>query len=360
MKKVSLQDIASHLNVSKSLVSFVLNGQGDARGIHPDTQKRVLAKAHELNYKPHFIARGLRLGKSNTIGLIVADISNNFYAKIAKRVEVVAGNSDYHLIYCSSDEDPEKEIALIGMLRERQVDGLIISTTQSKSSYFTQLKKENFPFVLIDRQLPKLKTNYIGVENYNGAFQATEELIRNGYSKIALLQISPGYLSTVRERENGYRDAMKTHGIRVNKNWVREIEFRHLYRHVHHVLAELLSPPNAIDAVFSVNNNIAVACLEWFQEMHMDIPNDIAMISFDDIDLFRLSQPRITAIAQPLDEIGEEAVNILLEEINGDGKSGPVRKVLPVEFIRRGSCGSPGPSERDIGQKLMQHADQEN
>ncbi len=340
MKKVSLQDIASQLNVSKSLVSSVLNGKGDDRGIHPDTQKRVLAKARELSYKPHFIARGLRMGKSHTLGLIVADISNNFYARIARRVEQVAGAHGYHLIYCSSDEDPVKEVALIDMLRERQVDGLIISTTQQKSTFFTRLKKEGFPFVLIDRRLPMLRTNYVGVENREGARQATVELVRNGYRNIALLKISPGFLSTVKEREQGYRQAMRESGIRVHGRWTREVGFHRLKRQVTESLDDLLRGPHAIHAVFSVNNSITVSCLEYFHDHGIRIPEDIGLISFDDIDLFRFSQPGISAIAQPLDAIGEEAVNILLQEIDAPGRPVPRQRVLPVDLILRGSCGT--------------------
>jgi LacI family transcriptional regulator len=360
MKKVSLQDIATHLNVSKSLVSFVLNGKGNERGIHPDTQRRVLEKARELNYKPHFIARGLRMGRSHTIGLIVADISNNFYATIARRVEEVAGQNNYRLIFGSSDEDPLKEIALIEMLRERQVDGLIISTTQNKTAVFTRMRKEKFPFVLIDRQLPMLKTNYVGVENHHGAYRATRQLIRNGYRKIALMKISPAYLSPVKERERGYRDAMKDAGIRIRSNWVQEIDFKHLRNQVNQSLKQLLSPEQDIEALFTINNRIAVACLECLQEMQVSIPEDLAMISFDDIDLFRLSNPKVTAIAQPLNEIGEEAVNILLKEIAGNQHALPARKVLPVDLVVRGSCGGMAPFEEVIPQKALHHADYEN
>ena len=340
MKKVSLQDIASQLHVSKSLVSFVLNGQGDAMGIHPDTQDRVLAKARELSYKPHFIARGLRMGKSHTLGLIVADISNNFYARIAKRVEEVAGRHGFHLIYCSSDEDPEKEASLIQMLRDRNVDGLIISTTQQHTSIFTELKKERFPFVLIDRQLPRLRTNFVGVDNHGGGYSATTHLIENGYRSIALMKISPGYLSTVREREQGYRNAMKDGGLRVSHGWVREVGYHRLQQLVNTALDELMGGCPPVDALFSVNNSITVACLAYFRDHGIRLPQDIGIVSFDDIDLFRFNQPGITAIAQPLDAIGEEAVNILLADIDREGKAEIQQKILPVEFICRSSCKS--------------------
>ncbi|PKP32259.1 MAG: LacI family transcriptional regulator [Bacteroidetes bacterium HGW-Bacteroidetes-16] len=338
MKKKSLSDIARSLNVSKTLVSFVLNDQGDKNGISSKTQKIVLERAREMNYKPNHMARGLRLGKTQTLGLIVADISNTFYAKMAKKIEEVANQHHYNLIFCSSDENPEKEIELINMLKERQVDGIIISTTQKNGAVFSWLKKENYPFVLIDRKLPKLTSNFAGVDNFTGAYEATEQLIKNGYRKIGLLKISPTYLSTIADRERGYRSALKNNGIRANNKLIRTINCSDIRQQVRAVLSELLEPPYKIDALFSVNNNITVACMEYLNEMNINIPLDVAMVSFDDIDLFRLSCPTITAVAQPVEEIGECAVNILLDEINGlttDKK----QVLLPVKLIKRRSCG---------------------
>ncbi|MBN1338493.1 MAG: LacI family DNA-binding transcriptional regulator, partial [Bacteroidales bacterium] len=337
VKKVSIKDIADSLKVSKSLVSFVLNGQGNEKGIHTETQRKVIRKARELNYQPNLMARGLRLGKTNTIGLIVADISNKFYAKIARQIEKEAARNNYNLIICSTDEDPARENALIHLLRERQVDGLIISTTQKSTELFSRMKHENYPFVLIDRQLAKINTNYVGVENRDGAFRATRLLIVNGYRKIALFRISPSYLSSVREREQGYRDALKDGNIRVNSKLICEISFSNLNQQVKQALAGLKDAGIFPDAIFTVNNRIAVAILESLGEMDLSIPDDVALISFDDIELFRFSCPSITAIAQPVEEIGQEAVNILLQSINGQVNGAFIRKVLPVRLIERNS-----------------------
>lgn len=316
----------------------MLNGRGNENGISLKTQKIVLDKARELNYRPNHIARGLRLGKSQTIGLVVADISNTFYAKIAKRIEEVASKHNYNLIFCSSDENPDKEIELINMLKERQVDGMIISTSQKNGNMFSRLKKENYPFVLIDRKLPRLSTNFTGVDNYAGAYKATEQLIKNGYQKIALLKISPTHLSTIKDREKGYRKALQHNEIKVNNKLIRTIDCSNINQEIRGVLREIIKPPHKIDAIFSVNNNITVACLEYLNEMNIRIPQDIALVSFDDVDLFRFSFPTITAIAQPVEKIGEESVNILINEINGLSK-GNKQVILPVNLIERRSCG---------------------
>ncbi len=336
MKKKSLNDIATELGVSKTLVSFVLNGRGDEKSISKKTQERVLLLAEKYNFSPNFMARGLRMGKTHTIGLIVADISNKFYAKIAKEVEKVAAQNNYNVIFCSSDECVDKEKELIQILRNRQIDGLIISTTQKDSSFFTQMKKENFPFVLIDRKLPRIKANYVGSDNFQGAYDATSHLITNDYANIGLLKISPNYLSSIKEREQGYRAALKENGIRLNANWIFTIPFEKMQESVDQYFDRLLSQSNSIDAVFTINNSIAIACLDYFNRHHHHIPNDVAILSFDDIELFKFSCPNITAIAQPVEDIGRQAVQLLLSDMNGVSHTKQEYK-LAVSLIERNS-----------------------
>ena len=338
MKKKSLNDIALELGVSKTLVSFVLNGRGDEKGISLETQKKVLKTAKDLNYRPNHFARGLRLGKTHTIGLIVADISNKFYAKIARQIERIASQHNYNLIISSSDENAEKEIELINMLRDRQVDGLIISTTQKNSAFFSQMKKENYPFVLIDRNMPKASFNFVGCDNYSGTYDATNHILDNGYKKVGLLKISPTHLSSIKERELGYRAAFKNRGLRINNKFIRAIDFDNIRDSVRDTIHDLLQPSIAIDAVLSLNNNITVACMECFNEMNLRIPQDIALLSFDDIELYRFSYPTISAVAQPVEEIGEVAVNLLLDEINGISQN-KKQVLLPVNLIQRRSSG---------------------
>jgi len=339
VKKTSISDIAYSLKVSKTLVSLVLNGHGNEKGINQETQKKVVEKASELNYKPNMFARGLRLGVSKTIGVIVADISNKFYSKIAKRIEDVAGLHGYNIIFCSSDENPDKEIELIQTLRERQVDGLIISTAQNQTDIFQLLKKDHFPFVLIDRHIPKINSHYVGVDNKQGAFDATEHLINNGYQKIGFLGILPAHLRTIIDRKEGYRTALKKHGIRIRSKSVRDIKFDFDLYDVRELLIELLHPPHSLDAIFCSNNRITVACLECLNEMNVRIPQDVALVSFDDIDLFKFSYPTITSIAQPVEDIGERAFNILLKAITNRVNSDWNQVVLPVKLMKRRSCG---------------------
>ncbi len=340
MKKVALSDIAEECKVSKTLVSMVLNGRGDAYGISKETQMRVFQAAEKFNYKPNQIARGLRLGKSNTIGLIVSDISNPFYAKIARGVEDYASKSGYNLIICSSDENVEKEIALLRMLKERQVDGLLISTTFSSSKEIMSLMRESLPFVLIDRFFPHTETNYVIIDNYKGGFTATEHLIKMGHTRIAHMTITPNHLTSLKERKRGYIDALKKHDIRINKKFICQIPYGDIKKNVYRELRSLLASPNNVQAIFIANNNITTAFLECVNEMKLRIPHEIALVSFDDIALFKVFYPQITAVAQPIDDICKNSVKALLDEIKNKGTESPkVKIVLEPELIIRESCG---------------------
>ncbi|MEZ4773484.1 MAG: LacI family DNA-binding transcriptional regulator [Bacteroidia bacterium] len=316
MKRTSLADIADALGVSRTLVSMVLNHRGDKNGISSETQKKVWEKARELNYQPNRIARGLRLGKSNTLGLIVADISNSFYARIARSIEDEAVKHGYQLLVSSSDEKESREKDLIERFLERQVDGLIIASTLSDTDTLTGLCQQQVPFVLIDRYFPDIQTNYVIVDNALAAEKMVSYLIENGFSRIGLLTIAPGHISSINDRVSGYKQALTKHGIVFDPDLVREISFDRLNQEVAGAIHSLLSLTKKADAIFALNNHIAVACLESLSELGISIPEEVALVSFDDENLFRFCQPPITAISQPVKEMGKKAFEILNQEIN--------------------------------------------
>jgi LacI family transcriptional regulator len=341
MKRSSLKDIAEALNVSKTLVSLVLNNKADEWGISEETQKKVRKKAEELNYYPNQMARGLRTGKSNIIGLVVADISNPFYAKISRTVEFEVARLGYHLLVCSSDEVEEKEIKLIELLRDRQrVEGLIIATTQQNAEHFIQLKKQQYPLVLIDRKLPGFNSNYVGVDNQKGAYQMVEHLIKSGRKKIGLINVSPAHLSTLNERVEGYKEALKKYGIKFTNDWIQSVSYNNIKEDTEQALKKLLSPPLNMDALFAVNNYVAINCLEGIHKMKKRIPEDVAITCFDDRDGFSFSHPPLTVVAQPLEEIGLEAVKLLMKQVDAKKPVVSQEKILPTTLIIRESCGS--------------------
>lgn len=340
MKKVRLEDIANKMGVSKTLVSMVLNGYGDKNGIKKETQERVIALTRELDYKPNQVARSLRLGKSNTIGLIVADISNAFYARMARNIEDECNKYGYNLIICSSDEKDAKEASLIRMLKDKQVDGLIISSTLVDNTEIMVMKNENFPFVLVDRYFPEIPdTNYVVIDNYKSSFKAVKYLIDMGHVNIAMLSISPSHLTSVKDRNKGYFDALKKGNINTDHYLHCQIPFENIEQSVEASVERLLRYEQKVTAILTVNQNIALATLKSLKKFNVKIPDDISLITFDDLPIFEIITPSVTTISQPLDIISKNAVSVLMDEINHKEKrKNKDQIVIPSYFELRDSC----------------------
>lgn len=339
MKKTLLEDIAKELNVSKTLVSMVINGKGDAYGISKKTQQKVLEKASELQYTPNVFARALRTGRSNLIGLLVADIANPFYSQIAKHIEKTLSTKGYNLMVCSTDEDFEREKTLIQLMAEQQiVDGLIIATTASDITYFKNERLQKFPIVFIDRYLPELKSNYVVADNYQGSFEITDLLIHKGCKNILTLNVSPAYISSLKDRIRGYKDALKKYNVPFKPEHLVEISFNDIKNEVRDKLVKFLNNTDSIDAIYTLNNNLATACLEVFNEFGIDkLKNKFYFASFGDIDLFNFVKPAMISVAQPLEKIGNESANLTLKLIESKhtGNSEPTHVVLRTSVISR-------------------------
>ncbi len=338
IKKTLLEDIAKELNVSKTLVSMVINGKGDAYGISKKTQEKVLAKAGEMEYIPNVFARALRTGKSHLIGLLVADISNPFYSNIAKYVEKELAAKGYNLMICSTDENVEREEKLISLFAEQHmIDGLIIATTNTSGEYFKKERLRNFPIVFIDRYLPDIESNYVVANNYQGSFELTDLLIHKGCKNILALNITPSHISSLTERIKGYKDALKKYDIPFKEENLMEISFNNIQKDVREKLLKRLKQSNKIDAIYTLNNHIATACLNVFNEIGFDAKKEgVLFASFDDISLFDFVKPNIISVSQPVEQIGIEAANLALQLIDDKDNNSSVKKiVLPTSIISR-------------------------
>lgn len=348
MKKSSLEDVAKALGVSKTLVSMVLNGKASQYGISKKTEERVWKMVDEMGFKPNATARKLRTGKSNVLGLIVADISNPFYAKIARSVEDAANKKGYHMLICSSDENPKREADLISILADQhQVDGLIVSSTLDDPQMFDRLKRQNTPFILLDREFTIDSFPSVTVDNKKGAELLTQHLLDKGIKKIGLITLSPSHISTLKDRINGYKDALTRNGAEVNQALIREVSFENLREDIIKEVDFLLSSDHKVNAIFALNNLVALYTLEAIHNKGLKIPKDIALVSFDDIELFKYTSPPITAVSQPLEKLGEQAMELLFSLMNtgkepviNESPNGSNQKVvLPVELMIRSSCG---------------------
>ncbi|MBI9037564.1 MAG: LacI family DNA-binding transcriptional regulator [Bacteroidales bacterium] len=335
-KEPSLSDVAMQLGVSKTLVSFVLNNKGDEKGISKATQKKVREKVIELNYQPNQIARGLRIGKTKTIGLLVADISNPFYARIARIIEFYAEKQAYNVMFCSSDEDENREKILLQMFRERQVDGAIISSTADNPEFLRSLIRDGFPFVLIDRYFENIDCNYVVVDNYQATYTSTNYLLNKGNKNIGFITLSPSHISSLHERKAGYLGALNERKFENKSDYILEVDYSDVKKRNYQSIKNYFVKNNELTAVFITNNNLAVAVLKTLKELNINVPNDIALMTFDDIDIFRITTPSVSVVAQPVDEIGKHAVSILLKSIEEEN-SQFVNKILQTKLIIRES-----------------------
>jgi LacI family transcriptional regulator len=213
VKKLSIVDIASQLNVSKTTISFILNGRAQEKRISEDLVERVLKHVNEVGYKPNSLAKSLRTGKSNTIGLMVEDISNPFFATIARLIEDRAYKNGYKILYCSTDNDTHKTKELIAMFRDRHVDGYIIAPPEGIEEEISSLVKDGMPVVLFDRHLPGINTDYVEIDNLFSTYNATRHLIDQGYKDIAFITFS-NQQTQMMSRLQGYKDAVKRAGLK--------------------------------------------------------------------------------------------------------------------------------------------------
>ena len=337
MKKVFLKDIAQNLGLSKTTVSLVLNDKGDENKISADTQKKILDFAEIHNYRPNQLARGLSRGKTETLGLIIPNISDTFYAMIAGHIERKAKEFGYTVVFSSSNEKTADEEKLIQEMLNRQVDGLIIASTQQNHKDIEQLKKINFPFVLIDRHYPKIETNYVIVDNYGGVKKATEHLLKLGRFKIGFVSLNSG-LEALKQRLMGYKDALGKN--RINSNLIKELSSDNFKEEMKLAIRELIQLHTGIDAIVFSTHYLTALGLRELKKNNITVPDDIAIVSFDELSAFDLVEPPITSIIQPVNKIGDNAVEILLHSIANKNSVVNKKIILETELIIRKSCGS--------------------
>jgi LacI family transcriptional regulator len=328
MKKISLKDIAESLGVSKALVSLVLNGKGDERGINAKTQEKVRQKAKELNYIPNQYARGLRVGRTNTIGVIVPDISNVFYGTLCKSIEQTAYAKGYNLIISNTYEDSQKEKKLITDLINRNIDGLILASSFDHKNEILDLQTNNVPLVMVDRVFADFNVDQVSVSNREGATKAIEFLYKSGVKYPVCFSLSPVYVSSISERIKGYIDGLK------EERYAKLFQIPHdnIDQSVQLALEELKR--TKYDGIFCVNNSIAKAILKASSTQN-DLFSDLTIVSFDDIEIFDLVKPKISAVAQPIDELGVTAVNQLIDRIENKDQHLVKQIVLETSLIER-------------------------
>lgn len=330
----TLNDIAKKSGLSVSTVSRVLNNQSDKYRISKETEALVLKIARELNYSPNQLARGLRLKKTHTIGLVVPDISNPFFACITRNVQRFAYESGYSLVVCDTDENLELEIEHIDLLINKGVDGLIIMPVGQEFKHLENIQKNGIQLVLVDRCFDELDTSSVIVDNHRGAFEAVEHLIRNGHTRIAIIQGLP-HTHTSNKRLLGYKDALNKYGIPIDENLIVGNDFRKENGYIEaKFLLTMKEPPSAI---FATSDLITLGALQAVFEEGWKIPEDISLVAFDDIDFAPFLVSPLTTVSQPRELMGEVAVKLLVEQINNPEHKEVKRIVLTPKLVIRDS-----------------------
>ena len=313
-KKVSLKDIAQQVGVSTALVSYVLNNKREKR-VSKEIAQRIREVAAQLNYRTNQIARSLKTSKTYTIGLVVSDIANPFSSALARIIEDEADKHQYTVIFSSSDENEEKSAKLIEALLNRQVDGLIVALPPNSEQQVAYLQQQQVPFVLVDRYYPAIKTNYVALDNYGAAFNAVEQLIQNGRRKIGLLTYDTD-LFNLQERKRGYTEALKKHKLPAKKGQVKEVNIKYDQAAAQKAVNALLNPADPVDAILFGGNKIAVDALQYISTLPVKIPDQLAVVSFDETEALKFFYAPFTYVKQPMLEMGKLATRILLESMD--------------------------------------------
>ena len=332
-KKISLKDIAERVGVSTALVSYVLNNQKEGR-IGKAVSQRIRETALELNYRTNHIARSLKTNKTNTIGLIVADISNAFSSSLARIIENEAERNNYTVLFGSSDENTERSFKLINILLNHQVDGFIISPSENSEKEILFLQENEIPFVMIDRYYPDVEASYIAIDNHDAAYRAVVHLIEQRNKRIGIVSYKTP-LFHLQQRKSGYIKALADHNLPVNDELIQEVGVHTTQDDVEKAIHDLLALPEPVDAILFASNTISTFGLKYLNGLALKIPEELCIISFDESDASELFYAPLSHIKQPLKEMGELATRILLENM---GKNASVQKInLSASLVIRKS-----------------------
>jgi DNA-binding LacI/PurR family transcriptional regulator len=339
MASATIKDLAKALNISPSTVSRALRDHPD---ISQFTKKRVISLANKLDYHPDSIAQSLQTKKTKTIGVIVPEIKQPFFASVINGIEEFAYAAGYTIIVCQSNESYDREVVYTRSLVSHRVAGLLVSLSRTTQNFdhFKVLQRRNVPMVFFDRVSDEIEADKVVVDDYQGAYDVVDHLIKSGYRRIAHLA-GPENLSISKFRLKGYRDAIKQHNLTLNEELV-----------IHGGLDDtdgvvgfqkLLNLKQLPDAVFAVNDPVATGAFITIKEHGLKIPADIALAGFSNTHMTSLLDPPLTTVEQPSYQIGKTAAQLLMEQIHSsDEKYKPRFKILKTQLIVRGSTSMKG------------------
>ncbi len=313
-KAYTIKDIAKALGLSTSTVSRALNGSYE---IGAETKKLVVEYAEKVNYRPNPIALSLKEQKSRSIGVVVCEVANNYFSQAINGIESIAYNSGYHVIITQTHESAAREAANIQHLLSRHVDGLLISLSAetTDTSEYKYLLDKGFPIVFFDRIAPNIHTHQVKINNYKGAFDATELLINQGFKRIAYITNTDN-LFISRERFEGFKAALEKHQLALPPEYIKYCYHGGmLIDELETAIGELMSMPERPQAIFTISDRLTTRCIPVLKKLGYRIPNDVALAGFTNSDVAESFDPPLTVVRQPAFMMGQLATELLINTI---------------------------------------------
>jgi LacI family transcriptional regulator, galactose operon repressor len=331
----TVKEVAKRAGVSAASVSRALSGAG---GVREPVRLRVLEAAQQLSYRPNRAARDLRVRSSRAVGVLIPDIENPFFTSLVCGIEDFLSKTDYSLLLASYNEDPDQEERRLEVFRADGVRGLIFAASRSPSRLYAELGKAGMTLVAVSRDVPRLPVDEVTVANQDGAYAATMHLVQLGHKRIAMIN-GPLALTTARDRQAGYEQALREAGIPLDESLVIHSVFKQAGGYS--AMRQLLLSPTPPTAVFAGSNLLTLGALQAIHERGLAIPNEIAIVGFDEMPWAMSLRPPLTTVAQPAFDVGRTAAELLLARVREPAL--PRRQVvLETRLIIRSSCGFEG------------------
>lgn len=325
---VTIKDIAKACGVSKTTVSRYLNQSGY---VSEEVTNKIKMKVEELNYIPSQTARNLSNQSSNVIGVVIPEVSNPFFAEIFKGISSIADSNNFNLLYCDTDNDPVKELKNLSMLRTYNVAGLIITPASSNSAvesyekdFSEAVERLNVPVVLMDRDLDTIQYDGVFTDNFKGAYDCTKLLLEGGHRRVATIKGDTNF-SIGRERYRGYCEALSDAGLEMDERFVYDGDFTS--NTAYRLTKEIMKSSDRPSGIFSPNNLTTIGILKALYEDGYKIPDDISVVSFDDIELLTALNIRLSVVKRDPEDMGRKAMELLLDKMNSY-PSDSIRKVV--------------------------------
>ncbi len=325
-----MREVAERAGVSVTTVSHVVN---NTRTVSPETRRRVEEAMQTLGYQPNVLARSLRRGITHTIGIILPDSANPYFAEVVRGIEDTSFSQGYSVILCNSDNDLEKEHHYTNVLVEKQVDGIIFVAAGLSAENIHNLQRRGVPLVLVDRHVPGVRVDKVLADNQQGGWLATCHLIDLNHRDIACIAGPPG-IRVSNERVDGYRQALETAEIIFNPQWVVEGDFQ--YQSGYAAAKKLFKRQPTPTAIFACNDLMAIGANRFAHEKKLLVPDKLSIVGFDDIRLAAYTNPPLTTIRQSKHAMGARAANLLLDRIAQQDMQ-PREEILDTELVIRGS-----------------------